>query len=58
MERGRETKKFEFGDWVPAVILFLFLRAIIPDLASLKISARLVSLNSCAVNKFDFLSLF
>ena len=45
MERGSETKNFEFGDWVPAVILFLFLRAIVPDLASLKISARFFSLN-------------
>jgi len=36
--------------WVTAVILFLFLWAIVPDLA-LKISARFVFLKSCAVNK-------
>ncbi len=33
-------------EWVPAVILFLFLWAIVPDLDSLKIGSRIVFLNS------------
>jgi len=43
---------------VPAVILFLFLWVIVPDLASLKISARFVFLKSCAVNKKKKFSAF
>ena len=40
-----------FLQCVTAVILFLFLWVIVPDLDLLKISARFVFLKSCAVNK-------